>query len=77
MSIIITASSYTATHKLFMRRCRDNEKGYKCSYGELKRELANQLDTTVEHMLMKTRTGMYFSFRLNHEVYDVYYMPFA
>ncbi len=67
----------TAMHKVFVRWCQDNEKGYKCSYSEFKRELCDLLKTDVENLIMKTRTGMYFNFRLNHEAYDVYYFPYT
>ena len=67
----------TAMHKVFVRWCQDNEKGYKCSYSEFKRELADLLKTDVENLIMKTRTGMYFNFRLNNEAYDVYYFPYT
>lgn len=67
----------TAMHKVFIRWCQDNEKGYKCSYSEFKKELAQLLKVSEESLIIRTKLGRVFSFRLNHDAYDVYYYPYA
>ncbi len=67
----------TAMHKVFVRWCQDNEKGYKCSYTEFKRELSALLEKPIEEMIIRSNVGMHFNFRLNHDAYDVYYLPYA
>ncbi|MBQ3183981.1 MAG: hypothetical protein IJB57_09980 [Clostridia bacterium] len=66
----------TAMHKVFVRWCHDNEKGYKCSYNEFKKELSSLLNTDLEKLITRNKAGMFFNFRLNHEAYDVYYYPY-
>ena len=66
----------TAMHKVFVRWCQDNEKGYKCSYNEFKKELSSLLNTDLEKLITRNKAGMFFNFRLNHEAYDVYYYPY-
>ena len=67
----------TAMHKVFVRWCQDNEKGYKCSYSEFKREVMQLLKKSEDEIIIRTNKGMHFSFRLNHDAYDVYYYPYA
>ena len=66
----------TAMHKVFVRWCQDNEKGYKCSYSEFKRELAKLLQITEERLIVRTSKGRFFNFRLNHDAFDTYYYPY-
>ena len=66
----------TAMHKVFVRWCQDNEKGFKCSYREFKQELANILKDDICSLTIKTNRGLYFNFRLSREAYDVYYSPY-
>ncbi len=66
----------TAMHKVFVRWCQDNEKGYKCSYNEFKKELCQLLKKNEEEFIIKTKYGRAFDFRLNHDAYDVYYYPY-
>ena len=67
----------TAMHKVFVRWCQDNEKGYKCSFVEFKRELAHLINKPQEEFIIRQRKGSFFTFRLNQEAYDIYYYPYT
>ncbi len=67
----------TAMHKVFVRWCQDNEKGYKCSFMEFRRELSNLLNVSTDDLTVRTNKGTYFNFRLNHDAYDCYYYPYV
>ncbi len=66
----------TAMHKVFVRWCQDNEKGYKCSFVEFRKELSELLKVSPDDLTIRTNKGTYFNFRLNQDAYDSYYYSY-
>lgn len=62
----------TAMHRVFMRWCKDNESGFKCSLSEFKEEVSKLLDTPYESLITRSNKGFHFNFSLNQEAVNEY-----